>query len=134
MYAHEDVVLAAVARSIAELKRCSFAGRYCAEQQGVSDVFFVPDDTLVTDEAAELGIRSPNQLFGGVVARPFVKTKAITHSLIDRRAARPEGWSAKFTQRVRDVVLPGYTVFNARDADAAAARCWRTDRSGSRNR
>src|SRR5439155_23471677 len=55
MYAHEDVVLAAVARSIAELKRCSFAGFYRAGQQYAGDVFFVPDDTLVADEAAELG-------------------------------------------------------------------------------
>src|SRR5437667_2829808 len=122
MYRHEQVVLAAVARSIAELKRCSFEGHYCAGQQRASDVFFVPDDTLVAEEASELGIQSPNQLFGGVVPRPFVKTKAITHSLIDRRAARPEGWSASFAGRVRNVVLPGYTAFSTRDADAAAAR------------
>src|SRR5439155_25281495 len=122
MYAHEDVVLAAVARSIAELKRCSFAGFYRAGQQYAGDVFFVPDDTLVADEAAELGIRSPNQLFGGVVARPFVKTKAITHRLINQRAARPEGWSASFAERVGDVVLPGYTAFSTRDANAAAVR------------
>ena len=56
------------------------------------------------------------------LARPFVKTKAITHRLIDRRAVRPEGWSAGFAGRVRDVVLPGYTVFSTRDADAAAVR------------
>ena len=42
------------------------------------DIYFVPDDTLMPDEAVSLGIRSANDFFGGVVAHPFVKTKAIT--------------------------------------------------------
>src|SRR5438132_32976 len=35
---------------------------------------------------------------------------------------RPEGWSASFAERVGDVVLPGYTAFSTRDANAAAVR------------
>ena len=74
------------------------------------------------DEAASLGIRSPNDFFGGVVPRPFVKTKAITHQLVSGSADQPSGWSCVFADRVRDVVLPGYTVFSARDARVAAKR------------
>src|SRR5437868_12705723 len=86
MYAHERSSLAHVANAIAQLKHYRFAGCYRAEHQYASDVFFVPDDTLVTEEAAGLGIHSPTQLFGGVVPQPFAKTKAITHPLVDRRA------------------------------------------------
>jgi hypothetical protein len=46
-------------------------------------------------KAANLGIRGPNDLYGGV----FIKTKAITHQLIDNDAARPEGWSELFADR-----------------------------------
>jgi hypothetical protein len=51
-----------------------------------------------------------------------VKTKAITHGLVDGDAERPPGWSRTFAERVREIVLPGYTVFNNRDAQMAARR------------
>src|SRR5262249_41659453 len=63
-----------------------------------------------------------NDLYGGVVPYPFVKTKAITHGLIEPDAQRPQGWSAGFPDRVRQVVLQGYTVFSPRDARIAAER------------
>src|SRR5262249_50679836 len=81
---------------------------------------FVPDDTLLLEEASCLGIHSPNDLYGGVVPCPFVKTKAITHSLIDRHAERPLGWCTAFAERVRDIVLPGFTAFSNRDTRMAA--------------
>src|SRR5438445_7276689 len=56
-------------------------------------VFFVPDDTLLRDEASSLGIRRANDFYGGIVPHPCVKTKAITHQLIGRDAQRPQGWS-----------------------------------------
>jgi hypothetical protein len=74
------------------------------------------------DEASSLGIRSPDAFFGGVVPYPFVKTKAITHQLVDGQADRPGGWSSAFADLVRNVVLHGYTVFSARDARVAAKR------------
>ena len=61
-------------------------------------------------------------LYGGVVPYPFAKTKAITHQLVDACADRPEGWSSVFPEKVKDVVLPGYTVFNSVDARVAARR------------
>ena len=102
--------------------RIGHLGPYDPEHNYSGPLFFVPDDTLLLDEAACLGIRSPNDLYGGVVPHLFVKTKAITHGLVDRDAERPPGWSTAFTERVREIVLPGYTVFSNRDARVAAGR------------
>ena len=122
MLTHEKVTLEAVARSVAQIKHYEFAGWHDIANRYSDDVYFVPDDTLMPDEAASLGIRSPNDFFGGVVSHPFVKTKAITHQLVSGSADRPSGWSCVFAERVRDVVLPGYTAFSARDARLAGKR------------
>jgi Protein of unknown function (DUF3182) len=122
MYTHERVVLSAVAEAIAEIKHYEFAGRFDDAERHAGSVFFVPDDTLIVDEAAYLGIRGPNDLYGGVVPYPFATTKAITHQLVDASADRPEGWSSAFAEKVQGVVLPGYTVFNLDDARVAARR------------
>jgi Protein of unknown function (DUF3182) len=122
MLTHEKVTLEAVARAVAELKHYEFVGWHDMAHGYSEDIYFVPDDTLMPDEAASLGICSPNNFFGGVVSHQFVKTKAITHQLVSGSADRPSGWSCVFADRVRDVVLPGYTVFSARDARVAAKR------------
>src|SRR5262249_29351976 len=119
---HHKVVLDLNANAIASIKGCKFEGRYDPEHNYSGPLFFVPDDTLLLDEAACLGIRSPNDLYGGVVPHLFVKTKAITHGLVDRDAERPPGWSTAFAERVREIVLPGYTVFSNRDARVGAGR------------
>ena len=119
---HHKVVLDLGAKVIARIKGYKFEGPYDPEHNYSGPLFFVPDDTLLLDEAACLGIRSPNHLYGGVVPHLFVKTKAITHGLVDRDAERPPGWSTAFAERVREIVLPGYTVFSNRDAQMAARR------------
>jgi hypothetical protein len=121
-YTHERVTLSVVAEAIAQIKGAKFAGLYDNAKRYSGNVFFVPDDTLVLDEASCLGIRLPTDLFGAVVPYPFAKTKAITHQLIDPSADRPEGWSSAFADIVQDVVLPGYTAFSVDDARTAAAR------------
>ena len=68
------------------------------------------------------GFALRNDLYGGVVPYLFAKTKAITHGLVDRCAERPLGWCSAFSERVRKIVLPGYTVFSDRDARVAAGR------------
>ena len=126
---HHKVVLDLDAKAIARIKGYEFGGPYDPEHNYSGPLFFVPDDTLLLDEASCLGIRSPNDLYGGVVPHLFVKTKAITHGLVDRDAERPPGWSTAFAERVREIVLPGYTVFSNRDAQMrAAARCPRQTR------
>lgn len=121
-YCHEKATLFDVAAMIARLKGCNVAGSYDVAAEYSGEIFFVPDDTLMLDEASSLDIHSPNDLFGGVVPYPFVKTKAITHQLVTSNAERPKEWSPIFSRRVHDVVLPGYTAFSSQDARAAAAR------------
>ena len=122
MYAHERVTLSVVAEAIAQIKGARFAGLYDTAKTYSGNVFFVPDDTLMVDEASCLGICLPTDLFGAVVPYPFAKTKAITHQLVDPSADRPEGWSSTYAEMVQDVVLPGYAVFSVDDARTAAAR------------
>jgi hypothetical protein len=122
MYTHERITLAVVAEAIAQIKGAKFAGLYNNTKRYSGNVFFVPDDTLLLDEASCLGIRSPTDLFGAVVPYPFAKTKTITHQLVNPRADRPEGWSSAYAEMVQDVVLPGYTAFSVDDARTAATR------------
>jgi len=122
---HHKVVLDAGAKAIAKIEGYDFAGHYESGRDYSDPLFFVPGDTLLVDEASCLGIRSPNDLYGGVVPHLFAKTKAITHGLVDCHAERPPGWSTVFAERVRGVVLPGYTVFSSRDARVAARRMLR---------
>jgi len=122
LQAHHKVVLDLGAKAIARIKGYEFWGHYDAACNYSGPLFFVPDDTLPLDEASRLGIRSSNDLYGGVVPYLFVKTKAITHGLVNRHAERPQGWSTAFAERVREIALLGYTVFSNRDAQMAAAR------------
>ena len=119
---HHKVVLDATAKAIAKIKRYDFGGHYEAQCDYPGPLFFVPGDTLLVEETAYLGIHSSNDLYGGVVPHLFMKTKAITHRLTNRHAERPLGWSTVFAERVREIVLPGYTIFSNRDAQLAARR------------
>jgi hypothetical protein len=122
MYEHEKVTLCTNGRTIARLTQCEYRGIHGDEHRGSTNLFYVPDEALVLEEAVPLGIRGPTDLFGGVVPYAFVGTKAISHGLVDERAARPAGWSSAFATHISDVVLPGYTVFDIGDARAAAQR------------
>jgi hypothetical protein len=117
---HHKVVLDLGAQAIAKIAGYEFGGHYGPAYDYSGPLFFVPDDTLLLDEASHLGIRSSHDLYGGVVPYLFVKTKAITHGLVDGNASRPLGWSTAFAERVQEIVLPGYTVFSDRDAQVAA--------------
>jgi hypothetical protein len=122
MYTHERATLSVVAESIARIKGCRFAGVCEPTEHLASNLFLVPDDTLMLDEARTLGIHSPHPLYGAVAPCPFVKTKAITHRLVSAHAARPYGWSSAFAECVQSAVLPGYTAFSRGDARIAAKR------------
>jgi uncharacterized protein DUF3182 len=122
---HHKVVLGAVAKAVAKVKGDDFGGQYDARCDYSGPRFFVPADTLLEDEASDLGIRCSNDLYGGVVPYLFMKTKAITHGLVDRHAVRPPGWSTAFAERVQEIVLPGYTAFSNGDARVAATRMLR---------
>jgi hypothetical protein len=119
---HQAAMLNADARTIARCKGYRFGGDYGDARRHDSHLYFVPDDTLLADEARVLGIQGPDDLYGGVVPHPFVKTKAITHPLIDMSAERPDGWLFGPGKRISDAVLPGYTAFSPHDARIAAGR------------
>jgi hypothetical protein len=63
-----------------------------------------------------LNIQSVDDLFGGLVAEPFMATKAISHPLLKDATAQPPGWSRQFHDDAADAVLGGFTVFNEADA------------------
>jgi len=117
---HEGITLCGVAQSIARFKGFDFGGHWAGPHPG--SVFFVPDETLLRPYADGLGIRGPDDLFGGVVPYAFVQTKIITHPLVTATATRPHGWSPDFSRRSRESVLPGYSAFGRRDATEAVSR------------
>ena len=117
---HEGQTICSVARSIARLKDFDYAGPHDRVRLDAGSLFFVPDDTLLRRDADALGIREVKDLYGGIVPFPFVQTKAVSHGLIDPAAARPEGWSLAFAERIEDVVLPGFTAFTRDEARRGA--------------
>ncbi len=117
---HEKKVHQELARRIARMLGMEFAGAYDAAQRYSGRVYFLPSDTLIGIRLAEsLGIKSENDLFGGVAPHPFIPTKAISHALLDPTSIAPEGWSHEFGKLVKDSVLLGFTSFSLDDARSA---------------
>ena len=79
-------------------------------------MYLVPTRTLVGEQRCELGVSGVQDLLGGHVQRDFMASKAISHQLPRRAAYRPAGWNSQFGRQVRQVVLPGLTVFDIADA------------------
>ena len=120
---HEMRGKMALAQSLAELLDVAYLGDLDASRLGREAVLVVPSDTLDSvAQARGLGITRPEHLFGGVVPRPFIATKVITHPLVHRTAQAPSGWSHAFADAVCTVVLPGHSAFSAADAIAAGER------------
>lgn len=120
---HESAAHVEAAKKLAAILGYRFAGAFDPACDYGGPLYFVPSDTLVTAAFAQtLGIRCEQDLFGGVVPYPFVATKTITHPLAADIALAPPGWSHAFSQRVREVVLPGFSAFGLEDAIAAGAR------------
>jgi hypothetical protein len=116
---HERATLAHIGRRVAGLLGLEYGGPYDPGCRYEGACYSIPSDTLSTGKAAELCIRTPRDFLGGVVPHPFVATKTITHRLIDRAAVAPEGWSPCFADDVQEVVLPGFSAFDAADARRA---------------
>ncbi|MGF9764581.1 DUF3182 family protein [Microvirga sp. 0TCS3.31] len=119
---HERITRAAVAQRLAALTGFDYAGEYDPSAGYPGQVYFVPGDTLVRLQAAQVGITGERDLFGGVVPYPFVATKVITHPLVEQSAVAPRGWSDTFPREVQSAVLEGYSVFTAEQAYAAGER------------
>lgn len=111
-----------VARRMADVLGYAFGGEQAGALTGAQPTYVVPQDALLLHDAHALGIRGPQDLFGGVVPHAFVATKAITHPLVTPDATAPEGWSHAGMERIADAVLAGYTTFSPDDARVAALR------------
>src|SRR5687768_13438705 len=79
---HERITQAEFARRLAALKDYDVGGLYEPRKQYSGPVYFVPSNTLTSQQAAPLGIRGRDDLFGGVVPHAFVATKVISHPLV----------------------------------------------------
>lgn len=113
---HECQTQRALARQLAILHGYEFGGDFDPDRHRAPGAYFVPGDTLDMTTAQRLGIVGESDLFGGIVPHAFVATKTITHPLISHDAVAPAGWSSAFAERVRQVVLPGYSAFSLADA------------------
>lgn len=118
---HEFATLEALARRLARLQGYDYAGVH-GPDAGDGRSYLVPEDTLSAADARALGVGGPEDLFGGVAPHPFMATKVVSHPVLDGAAALPAGWSHTLADRLGDAVLPGYSVFSARDARRAWAR------------
>lgn len=116
---HELATQRGIARRLADLLALPYAGDVDAARATGDVGYAVPNDTLTSFEAARLGLRSVNDLFGGVVPHPYIATKTITHPLAGAGAAAPPGWCEEFGRRVQRVVLPGISAYSRRDAHEA---------------
>lgn len=113
----------ALAQTLADIRGDTFAGEYDPTLRYARPLYFVPHKTVVDAAiAAEAGIRSSDDLYGGVVPREHLATKAIMHRLVSSDAPRPRGWSPRFAEAIGSTVLPGFTVFDRPSAYRAAAR------------
>lgn len=119
---HADITRTYIATKIAALKGSHYLGHYDAERHRPELLYFLPIETLLVQQAQQLGIQRVEHLFGGIVAHDFMTTKSITHPLIDAKAIAPVGWSSEFPTAVASAVLEGYTAFSIDDARIAATR------------
>lgn len=115
---HESASRAWVAERLARILDYDYGGMYEPDQAYAGKPYFVPGETLLDEEAKALGIRNEHDLFGGVVPRAFLATKAVAHPVIDGGHA-PPGWSRGFGFDLGDAVLSGYTAFTHEDARRA---------------
>ncbi|MBD9565166.1 DUF3182 family protein [Pseudomonas sp. PDM09] len=118
---HEVETNRALARWLAQVVGLEYGGSYDPQLHSGRDIYLLPTQTLVGVTAArQLGVKGPEDLWGGYVDHDFICTKAISHGLLNRYAFAPEGWSSLFSERVRSVVLDGLSVFSLEDARPAA--------------
>ena len=120
---HEVGTNLALARWLAQILGLKFGGSYEPHKHAGRDLYLLPTQTLVGPaQARALNIKGPEDLWGGYVDHDFICTKAISHGVLGPEATVPEGWSPKFCERVREVVLDGLSVFAIEDALEAATR------------
>lgn len=116
---HEHAVHLKLAEGLARLLGCPYV-QPSQPPSAADGYYYLPTETLVDPKRqASLGICSEHDLFGGLVAYPYMATKAISHPL-PAGASFPPGWTDAFARQASDALLRGYTVFSKADARNAA--------------
>lgn len=105
------VSVGAVAKRIAGL----LGGEMREAEDSGDKVYHVPFAAVHAELATAKGITGAGDLYGGIVQEHQHADKAILHLLPSVNAAHPSWYSPRFAERVRDVVLPGYTAFTYED-------------------
>lgn len=124
---HERASFKAVATRIARLLELPYQGVFTQAACPSVLPYFIPSDTLVgIEDHRALSIQGENDFFGGLVAQPFMGTKAISHPLHSAATSRPEGWTDRFHAIAAGAVLPGYTAFSIQDALVAGTEMLRS--------
>jgi hypothetical protein len=117
---HERAVHQVLGRKIAALLGTRFLGNRDPAEHASGNYYLIPSDTLIgTERCQELGIHGLDDFFGGVVAQPFMATKAISHPLPAQPTHVPPGWSHEFSKQAANSILGGRTVFDLADAQRA---------------
>ncbi|MCL1634771.1 DUF3182 family protein [Luteimonas sp. SX5] len=119
---HDHLTRIAMAERIAVLHGSVYAGEFDPDSDYGGRPYFVPDCTLLHDDATRIGVRDHDDLFGGVVPYAFLANKIISHPLPAADAAAPRGWSPMLAQRLGGAVLPGFSAFDAGEARHAGRR------------
>jgi hypothetical protein len=115
------------AQWIANLLNAQFLGTFDPHVTYNEPVYYVPARTLVMSlqEAKERGITSSDDFLGGIVPESYIGTKAITHQVVAHTIHKPASWSHRFADAVKEVVLPGFSVFHNDDARPAASHLFK---------
>jgi hypothetical protein len=113
---HEVETNRALARWLAQILGLKYGGSFDQQLHDGRDLYLLPTQTLIGAAAArQMGVKGPEDLWGGYVDHDF-----ICHGLLNKNAYAPPGWSPLFSERVRNVVLDGLSVFSLDDARPAA--------------
>ncbi|BBH45344.1 hypothetical protein KU43P_18210 [Pseudomonas sp. KU43P] len=116
---HEHAVHLKLAAGLARLLGCTTV-QTTPLPTAADNYYYLPTETLIDPARhACMGIRSEQDLFGGLVSHPYMSTKAISHPL-PANANFPPGWTDAFALQASDALLRGYTVFSKADARRAA--------------
>ena len=88
---HEVETNRALARWLAQVVGLEYGGSYDPQLHSGRDIYLLPTQTLVGVAAArQLGVKGPEDLWGGYVDHDFICTKAISHGLLNRYAFATE--------------------------------------------
>lgn len=118
---HKRTALANIGRKLAQMRQCAFVDDPKLDDWSKhSGYYYVPSQTLSLDQAHDnVAEWTIEDLLGGIVPHAFMSTKLISHPLFEGGATAPHGWSEDFPAKVRNHVLPGFSVFGADEFIAA---------------